>query len=196
MLDPDSQVLLLDLACDSITTHLQGPYQLPPEVGTLPAVLRSPGACFVTLKIDHALRGCCGSIEARRPLALDAWHNAQASAFHDPRFAPLSSREWPRTDVEISVLSEMTPRVAADERILIETLRPGRDGLLIAFGEQRATFLPAVWEQIATADEFLARLKHKAGWPAGFWHRDMQAWTYETESFSRSAADRALGPAR
>ena len=41
--------------------------------------LRSPGATFVTLRLDGELRGCIGSIEARRALGDDVAHNARAA---------------------------------------------------------------------------------------------------------------------
>ena len=52
--------------------------------------LAQPRASFVTLTIEGELRGCCGTLEPVRPLLLDVWNNAQASAFRDPRFAPLT----------------------------------------------------------------------------------------------------------
>jgi uncharacterized protein len=186
-LDQESRERLLDTACEAIASKLEGTGSMPPDLDGQPKVLRDPGACFVTLRIRDQLRGCCGSLEARRPLLLDTWHNAQASAFHDPRFWPLRAEEWPLTDVEISVLSEKMPVPASSEAELLGLLRPGRDGLVIALGDQRATFLPSVWEQVAGPDEFIGRLKQKAGWPADFWHPEMRAWVYETESFERPA---------
>ena len=50
------------------------------------------GSSFVTLRIEGALRGCCGTVDAQRPLGEDVWRNAWASAFSDPRFPPLSAR--------------------------------------------------------------------------------------------------------
>ena len=44
--------------------------------------------------IEGDLRGCCGTLDPARPLALDVWRNAQATAFRDPRFAPLTRTEW------------------------------------------------------------------------------------------------------
>jgi hypothetical protein len=43
--------------------------------------------------------------------------------------------------------------------------------------------LPAVWEQLPDARQFIRHLKLKAGWPADFWPPDMQVWRYVTESF-------------
>jgi hypothetical protein len=50
--------------------------------------LAEPGATFVTLTQGGQLRGCIGSLEAYRPLAIDVAENALAAAFRDHRFAP------------------------------------------------------------------------------------------------------------
>ncbi|HQW37493.1 MAG TPA: AMMECR1 domain-containing protein, partial [Usitatibacteraceae bacterium] len=39
--------------------------------------LAQPAATFVTLRIDEDLRGCIGSLEARRPLGEDVAANAR-----------------------------------------------------------------------------------------------------------------------
>ncbi|HSM21497.1 MAG TPA: AMMECR1 domain-containing protein, partial [Rubrivivax sp.] len=61
-----------------------------------PALAR-PGASFVTLHgADGRLRGCIGRLQAVRPLVEDVHANARAAAFHDSRFMPLRTHEWPR----------------------------------------------------------------------------------------------------
>jgi AmmeMemoRadiSam system protein A len=180
-LEPDARAALLRTAATAIEAGLGNVAASPPDVARLPRALDEPRASFVTLTIDHALRGCCGTLEPARPLLLDVWHNAQASAFRDPRFAPLSAAEWRRSRLEIAVLTPCERIVVADEQELLRTLVPGRDGLVLAWRGRRATFLPKVWEQVAGAQEFVARLKIKAGWAAGFWAADLEAWRYETE---------------
>ena len=59
--------------------------------------LTEPAATFVTLKQEGELRGCIGSLERRRPLGVDVRENAIAAAFRDPRFAPLTAREFDTT---------------------------------------------------------------------------------------------------
>lgn len=145
--------------------------------------LKRSSASFVTLRVGDDLRGCCGSIEPSRPLSEDVWNNAWASAFADPRFPPLTSMEWPATNIQISVLSEPERLDVRSEAELLQLLRPGRDGLILQFGHRRSTFLPAVWEQLPNPADFVRHLKLKAGWPASFWPPDMQAWRYTTESF-------------
>lgn len=140
--------------------------------------LEQPGATFVTLMLDDALRGCIGSLEARRPLGLDVRDNALAAAFRDPRFKPLSSAEWTGTSVEVSLLSALEPLPLDDEAAVLERLRPGVDGLVLEFGHHRGTFLPQVWEQLPQPESFLVNLKRKAGLPPDFWEPGMRLKRY------------------
>lgn len=182
-LSPAQRSELLALARTSIEASLptgeRAPYSAPP----LHADLLRPGASFVTLRVGEDLRGCCGTIEASRPLHVDVWNNAYASAFADPRFPALTPAEWTGTGVEISVLSAPEPCDVRNEAELLEVLRPGVDGVILQAGARRTTFLPAVWEQLPDPRQFIRHLKLKAGWPADFWPPDMQVWLYTTESF-------------
>lgn len=131
--------------------------------------LREPGASFVTLTRDGELRGCIGSLEAYRPLREDVEDNACMAAFRDPRFPALTSREYASIDVEVAVLSPLTPFPVRDEADALARLRPGIDGIVFQYRHHRSTFLPQVWEHLPEPGEFLARLKEKAGLPADFW---------------------------
>ena len=155
------------------------------------AWLDAPGASFVTLTSGRApggaLRGCIGSLEARRPLREDVEANAVAAALHDPRFAPLTARELDDTVVEVSVLSAPTVLPAADEAELLARLRPGVDGVVLSACGRRATFLPQVWEQLPDPADFLARLRRKAGLPADYWGRDVVVETYTVTAWQEAA---------
>lgn len=162
-----------------------------PGVAAHAAWLDAPGASFVTLTSGRApggaLRGCIGSLEARRPLRADVEANAVAAALHDPRFAPLTARELDDTVVEVSVLSVPAALPAADEAELLARLRPGVDGVVLSACGRRATFLPQVWEQLPDPADFLARLRRKAGLPADYWGRDIVVETYTVTAWQEAA---------
>lgn len=160
----------------------QGRFSNCERIPSMPALMERRSS-FVTLRARSELRGCCGSLDAFRPLAEDVWRNAWACAFNDPRFPPLSSAEWSHVHVHISVLSPLTPMTFLDEEDLIAQLRPFVDGLIIELDEARATFLPAVWEQIADPRQFVRHLKGKAGLPVDYWSPRLRAYRYTTESF-------------
>lgn len=131
--------------------------------------LAKPAATFVTLTQKGLLRGCIGSLEARRPLATDVAENALAAAFSDPRFPPLRRAELEQTRVEVSLLDTPQPLHFTDEEDALRQLCPGLDGLILKCGQHRATFLPQVWESLASPQLFLEHLKLKAGLPTDFW---------------------------
>lgn len=177
LLDAHGDVLL-DLVRRSIEHTWKTGEILHVDLATVPPALAAHGACFVTLNRHGQLRGCVGSPEAWQPLATDVVANANRAAFHDPRFAPLRADESDGLEVHISVLSPAEPFVFADEAELLATLVPGVDGLIIADGARRALFLPSVWKQLPTSEQFLAHLKAKAGMPPDHWSADFKAWRF------------------
>jgi len=150
------------------------------------AWLDRPGASFVTLKKDGRLRGCIGTLEAYRPLAEDVRANAVHAALHDPRFPPLEARELPHVRIEVSLLTPPRPLPVDGEAELLRRLRPGIDGVILAYGARKATFLPQVWESLPDPRRFLAHLKMKAGLPPDFWHADLRVATYRVERFEET----------
>jgi AmmeMemoRadiSam system protein A len=128
--------------------------------------LHEPGATFVTLRRGEALRGCIGSLEARRALGADVAANARAAAFADPRFAPLRHAELDVTSIEISLLSPAEPLTFATAEDLFAKVVPGVDGIVIEAGARRATFLPQVWDALPEPRDFFGELVRKAGLPA------------------------------
>jgi len=173
---------LLDLAHGAIDQGLAG--RGPPEPGPdrYPAPLREPGAAFVTLRRAGHLRGCLGSIEAQRPLVQDVASNAHRAAFRDPRFLPLTPSERSDLSIGIEVLGPPEPLPAPTEDELLARIQPGRDGLILAYGDRAGTFLPTVWQHLPEPGQFLAELKRKAGLPADFFSRELRVHRFRTES--------------
>jgi AmmeMemoRadiSam system protein A len=157
------------------------------DISLLDPALQAQRASFVTLKENGRLRGCIGSLEAYRPLALDVNDNAFNAAFRDPRFPPVNEAEVDRLDIHISVLSPPEPMSFTDEADLLRRIRPGVDGLILEDRGRRGTFLPSVWEELPDAVSFLRHLKLKAGLPPDWWSDTLKLWRYRTEEFS--AAD-------
>lgn len=145
--------------------------------------LASPGASFVTLRIDDDLRGCIGSLMAHRPLRDDVWDNAQAAAFRDPRFSPLSTHEFADVRLEVSVLSAPEPLPFTSKDDALAQLRPGVDGIILSARGRRATFLPQVWEELPLPRVFLAHLLNKAGLPIDFWDDSVRLERYTVTAF-------------
>lgn len=148
--------------------------------------LQEMGACFVTLTQGGQLRGCIGTLEARRTLLADVKSNAVAAALQDTRFSALTVTELDQTDIEVSLLSAMQPMRFDAEAQALAQLQPGIDGVVLEFGRHRSTFLPQVWEQLPTATEFIAHLKYKAGLPPDFWAEGMRLQRYTVRKWKET----------
>lgn len=159
------------------------------------AALAQPGASFVTLRQDDRLRGCIGSLEARRALGIDVAENACSAAFRDPRFAPLAPREFRTTVVEVSLLAPAEALECRDEEHLLAQLRPGIDGLVLSYGHRRGTFLPQVWDVLPDPRRFVRELKQKAGLAADFWHSALRVERYTVTKWSEEGDCADAGPA-
>jgi AmmeMemoRadiSam system protein A len=186
-LDTPERRELLALARASIDSALspgRGNNNLVPYTAALlPSALTVRRSSFVTLHRNGELRGCCGTLDAPRPLAEDVWRNAWAAAFSDYRFPPLTAIEWPQVSLHLSLLTVPEPLDVTSEDQLLAQLRPSIDGLILESDTGRATFLPAVWEQLPGPAQFVRHLKMKAGWPATYWSNRVRVFRYTTESF-------------
>jgi AmmeMemoRadiSam system protein A len=145
--------------------------------------LREKAATFVTLRNRGELRGCIGSVDARRALGEDVAHNAHAAAFRDPRFPPVERDELDRLEVEVSLLSPRSALPAATEDEALRLMRPGIDGIYLEYGTACATFLPQVWENLPDPLAFLSELRRKADLPLRFWHSELRLTRYTVEKF-------------
>ena len=185
-MDKTARQTLIDIARHSIEHGLVHGVPMPVDSGAYQGVLSVKGACFVTLLLAKQLRGCIGSLEARRPLVEDCAENAFAAAFRDPRFAPITVDEFRRVELHISVLSVPQPFAVSSEQDLLARLEPNRDGLILCEGRHRATFLPSVWSQLPDPAAFVSQLKRKAGLSTSYWSDSIRFERYTVENISES----------
>lgn len=183
-LTPSERATLLALARDSIARGARGESAQALELDTFPPGLTRQAACFITLYANGELRGCIGTLTARRALVTEVVHMARAAAFEDPRFPPVAHAELDGLQISVSVLSPAEPMSFTSERDLVSQLRPGVDGLILRDGANAGTFLPSVWEKIPEPADFLNHLKRKAGLPMSHWSNRLTMHRYTTESFS------------
>ncbi|MHC1788702.1 AmmeMemoRadiSam system protein A [Solidesulfovibrio sp.] len=161
-LTPEEKDYLKNLVQLVIAGRLAGREPALPKPPT--DVLRRHFGAFVTLTISGRLRGCIGHIVGDRPLFETIAGMAAAAAFDDPRFPPLSRREFETVAVEISILSPLTP-CPDPQQVTV-----GRHGLLVRRGGRSGLLLPQVpvewgWDR----ETFLDQTCRKAGLEPGCW---------------------------
>ncbi len=182
-LSDDDKKILREVARDSIHYGLQHHKPLPINLSDYKERLTIPGASFVTLNLNHQLRGCIGTLEAYQPLVKDIADHAFAAAFQDPRFPPVTADEEQHLELHVSVLSKPVPIEFSDEEDLLTKIEPGIDGLILEDKHHKGTFLPSVWEQLTSPREFLSHLKLKAGLKQDDWNENIQIYRYHTSGF-------------
>ena len=65
----------------------------------------------------------------------------------------------------------------------LHAIRPGVDGVVLAWQGRRATFLPIMWQTFPDKAVFVAQLERKAGIPRGIERGEWQLWRYTAERF-------------
>ncbi len=157
----DDRRALLELARRSIVEAVRDARVLdfPGPVGAL----AQPSGAFVTLHRSGQLCGCIGQVWPREALAAIVARCAIAAATKDPRFRPVHAEELPDLEIEVSVLSDLTP-------IQPEAIEAGRHGLVVARYNQRGVLLPQVAAERGWARErFLQETCAKAGMEPDAW---------------------------
>lgn len=126
LLSKEAQSELLAIARQALGDAVQGVRQGKPEV--CHRALADPGAAFVTLLQDGALRGCRGCLEANQSLVQAVQLVTGDAALRDFRFEPVTVDEVEGVCIEISVLG------ALQEVDGLEDIEIGRHGVLVRQG--------------------------------------------------------------
>lgn len=174
------QEALLSLARATMETHFTREEQLALWFADhrLTPNLLAPAGAFVTLRTkERALRGCIGSL---RPLGglVDTVIHCAESVLADPRFPPVRYPELEQLEIELSVLSPITPVPGP------EAIRLGEHGVVLQKGPANAVFLPQVARETGwSLETFMSRLAQKAGLPADTW-RQAELAVFTAQVFS------------
>jgi len=180
-LNQDDKAQLCALVRKSLLYSISNQHYTPSQV-PISKSLNQKKASFVTLYTQGILRGCIGTYIADTPLYQDVCDHTYSSACEDPRFLPLTEKELKTVSFHISILSELVEMKNLGENNLFKKLKPKIDGLMLKQGGKRAIFLPSVWEQLNTVEEFVAALKQKGGWDKLFWSEDFKIYLFQTAS--------------
>jgi AmmeMemoRadiSam system protein A len=179
--------VLLQIAKNSVLSQFDSSYKIDREelIRDFPYLAKN-GAAFVTLHYDDKLRGCIGSIIAHQSLLDDIISNARSAAFRDPRFQPLLENEFSHLKLEVSVLTEPELLEYDDYDDLLTKIRPKNDGLILKHGAFQGTFLPQVWEELTTPQEFLEHLSYKAGANPSIYEQHPMIYRYRVDAIEEN----------
>jgi AmmeMemoRadiSam system protein B/AmmeMemoRadiSam system protein A len=156
-LNQSEQETLIHLAKKAVESTVVSGKVTPVETVKSSTLHLERGA-FVTLEINHQLRGCIGYTAPILPLYQTIHQVAIKAALDDPRFPPVRQQELDNLTYSISVLS---PFIHVRD---IDKIAVGKHGLLIKRGNAEGLLLPQVaTEQGWDRTTFLEQTCRKAG---------------------------------
>jgi AmmeMemoRadiSam system protein A len=177
-LTPEEKSELLKIAQAVVECNCRGEKPPKPEVES--STLNEPRGAFVTLHKDGKLRGCIGHIRAQKPLIETIVEMAEAAAFRDPRFPPVTLEELDQLKYEISVLTPL--RRIKD----VNDIQVGVHGIYMKRGVSSGLLLPQVatewgWDRTT----FLEHTCTKAGLPEDAWKdKKTEIYIFSADVFS------------
>lgn len=178
---PDELALPL-LARKAVETFVLERRILEPDFASLPAALKQPSACFVSIKtVERDLRGCIGTIQPERStLAEEIIRNALSAATRDPRFHPVSADELPFLRYSVDVLDSPEPA-------RLEDLDPKIYGVVVedSTGSRHGLLLPDI-EGIETASQQIQIAARKARIPL---NEPLKLFRFRVRRFKEAAEE-------
>ena len=158
---------LIQLARNAVKEYLAtGKTVKTPE--NTPKKLFEHCGVFVTINSlkngEKTLRGCIGYPYPTNPLAEAVIDSAISAATRDPRFPPLSLKEFGNVVFEVSVLTPPELIEVKKPEEYVAKIKVGEDGLIVEKGFFKGLLLPQVpveWEWCE--EEFLCHCCVKAG---------------------------------
>ena len=128
-MSPRSKKFLLALARQTIVDYFEVGKKIKLTDSDMPGKeLTDKRATFVTLTESGGLRGCVGSLIAKKKMYEDVINNSLYAAFGDTRFDPVTKEDIPKIKIEISVLSESKPYAHKNTQDLLGKIKVGEHG--------------------------------------------------------------------
>ncbi|MBM4328412.1 MAG: AmmeMemoRadiSam system protein A [Deltaproteobacteria bacterium] len=176
-LSDEEKELLRRVALQTIEKRARG--ERGPTIESASDKLKEHRGAFVSLYKKGMLRGCIGSLEGKGPLIETVREMAEAAAFNDPRFRPVTQDELPYLELEISALTPFQEVSDPSE------IKVGIHGIIIRKGYFSGVLLPQVaternWDTIT----FLEETCRKAGLPRDAWKdKDTAVYVFSADVF-------------
>ncbi len=178
-LSKSSKLWLLGFVRENITRSLVDVEQRF-SLDSAPDELDIRAGAFVSLHKNGRLRGCIGTFDSSVSVLTVCENMSIQAAFGDPRFPKMTAEELEGLEIEISVLSSLSPIKPADVVIGVHGLKVSKDG-------RSGVLLPQValewgWNR----QEFLDATCQKAGLPRNSWESGGRLEAFSAEVFSES----------
>lgn len=184
-LTTQKQQLLLEISRKALEHIFKTGKEITIDESKISEELQEKGATFVTLTKKGNLRGCIGKLIPQKELYRDVIENTYAAAFRDYRFPQLKETELNEIKIEISVLGKPKKLEYKDFKELIKKLEKKRPGVIIEKGLHSATFLPQVWDEAKSPENFMSLLCQKAALEKNYWkNNSLEVYTYKVIKFS------------
>lgn len=176
-------IILLKLARETLYAEFNGK-KLRLDESLKERYCEKNGA-FVTIHLNGRLRGCIGYIERIFPLWECISKAAEAAAFSDSRFAPLTKQEFDKIDIEISVLTSPEEIICAKGEIP-RHIHIGQDGLIVEKCHSRGLLLPQVFIEYESSPKGAIEMTcMKAGLPKDAWkEKNCRIWKFSAMVFN------------
>ncbi|MDR2944390.1 MAG: TIGR00296 family protein [Methanosarcinales archaeon] len=175
-------VLAVKVARKAIENVLDGK-DSDDDLPSVPIIFSENRGALVTLEKEGDLRGCIGYPYPVLPLRKVLIQSAVAAAFEDPRFFPISKKDFLRTTVEVTTLTlpELLEGAFTTYSSLIEI---GKHGLMAEYGDRRGLLLPqSAADQGWDAVEFLCQTCIKAELTPMMWKYGAKIYRFECQTY-------------
>jgi len=188
-LESGSRILLLETAAEAIESQLERRVAAGPAEAALPAELRELRASFVTLTVAGELRGCCGTLEARRALA--------TTCGTTPAPAPSATRASRRSNPGVAARGPRglgafaaRARPGAQRGRAARAAGAGRGRPRRCVARQSRHFPPQGLGAAARPGRVPRAPQAQGRLGAGLLAEDVEVWRYSTESAAAAGANR------
>ncbi len=188
--DADGE-FLVKLARRTIDTVVSGK-EKPTIPEGVPKHLLERSGVFVTLNTmidgNTSLRGCIGRPYPTQSLVEATIDSAVDASLNDPRFNRVTTDELDSIVVELSVLTPPNVLEYSEPRELLDLVKVGRDGLIVARGMFRGLLLPQVPVEWGwNTQEFVEHTCNKARLATNAWmDKDIEFMTFQAEIFGEN----------
>jgi len=140
---------------------------------------------FVSIYVDGELQGCIGFPYPVFSLWKGVIKAAVGAAFEDPRFPPLLRKDYEKSRIELTILTEPEPIEIKEVEDYLKKIKIGKHGLMVKDAFGTGLLLPQVAvDEGWTVEEFLNYTCMKAGLDADCWrNKRRNVYWFEAQIF-------------